>query len=672
MSELLQASARLAVLLPAVTAVLALAAARRPRLATGLATAGAFLTLLASLGQVVAVQHGTVAAVVTTLPPLPLGGLAVPLHLVADSLSAVVAVAVAVVGFVVQVFSRWYLRTDPRAGVFAATVSLFLAAMMLVVQSGDLILTLVGWEVMGWCSFLLIGHDSRREAARRAAVKAFLVTRTADLAFVLGLVILAVGARTTAIPAVIGHWTAAVPPGAQSVAAAPSTALRTAALLCLLCGIAGKSAQLPFQDWLPDAMEGPTPASALIHAATMVAAGTYVLARLFVLFAASDTARLVLALVTAATMVGAAVLAFGQSDLKRLLAYSTISQIAVMLSAIAVVPVAVGPDAGVLHLLSHAMFKALLFLSLGWLSVLVGGTAALTLRGGARVHPQVAVPLGIGLLSLAGVPPLVGFVSKEYVIAAAEDGTRAAASLGARVVLVALFATVALTAAYCMRAWLVLTRLTPEEEEQIDEREEAVERASWESEVSLAEMFGPVFRPVPGPDGPSLEPPRRIDPARISGGARRAVWLLVVLTVVGGAVVLSPLLRLDASFSLWSVGASLLLIAGAGLAVRRLTPAEGSGDAAVRLGPAVAAAFDGGLGVDGVYQHLVARPVTALARLVVVLDRDVIDAYVRGTAVATRWAGVGAERAHTRKPSQGLVWVLCGVLAVGLVGMGLW
>ena len=136
----------------------------------------------------------------------------------------------------------------------------------------------------------------------------------------------------------------------------------------------------------------------------------------------------------------------------------------------------------------------------------------------------------------------------------------------------ALFATVALTAAYCMRAWLVLTRLTPEEEEQIDEREEAVERASWESEVSLAEMFGPVFRPVPGPDGPSLEPPRRIDPARISGGARRAVWLLVVLTVVGGAVVLSPLLR---------PGRVVLAVVGRGLAAahRRRGPRGPAADA---------------------------------------------------------------------------------------------
>jgi NADH-quinone oxidoreductase subunit L len=150
------------------------------------------------------------------------------------------------------------------------------------------------------------------------------------------------------------------------------------------------------------------------------------------------------------------------------------------------------------------------------------------------------------------------------------------------------------------------------------------------------------------------------------------VWLLVVLTVVGGAVVLSPMLHLEPSFSLWSVGVSLVLIVAAGLAVRRLTPAGGAGDAAVRLGPRTISAFDRGLGVDGVYQLLVARPVTALARLVVVLDRDVIDAYVRGTAVATRWAGVGAERRHTRRPSTGLVWVLCGVLAVGLVGVTLW
>ena len=349
--------------------------------------------------------------------------------------------------------------------------------------------------------------------------------------------------------------------------------------------MAGKSAQLPFQDWLPDAMEGPTPASALIHAATMVAAGTYVLARLFDLLVTSDPARLVLAVVTAVTMVGAAVLAFGQSDLKRLLAWSTISQVAIMLSAIAVVPAQLGPGAGILHLLSHAMFKALLFLALGWLSVLMGGTAAVALRGGARLHPRLARPLGIGLLALAGVPPLAGFVSKEYILAAAEDGTHEAASLGAWVVLVALFATVALTAAYCMRAWLILTRLTVEEEEEIEGLEEAVERASWESDVSLAEMFGPVLHPEVQPETPRVRAARRAAPGGISRGARRGVWLLTLLTVLGGAIVLTSVLRLDASFSLWSVGLSLLLVAGAGVAVLRLTPAEGGETRPCAWGP---------------------------------------------------------------------------------------
>ena len=223
--------------------------------------------------------------------------------------------------------------------------------------------------------------------------------------------------------------------------------------------------------------------------------------------------------------------------------------------------------------------------------------------------------------------------------------------------LVALFVTVALTAAYCTRAWLLLTRLTVEEEEEIEGLEEAVERASWESDVSLAEMFGPVLHPELQPETPGSGPRGGRPPGGISRGARRGVWLLTLLTVVGGAVVLTSVLRLDASFSLWSVGLSLLLVAGAGVAVLRLTPAEGGGDAAVRLGARATAAFDDGLGVDGVYQRLVARPVTALARLVVVLDRDVIDAYVRGTVVATRWAGAGPSGRTPAGPRQGLVWV---------------
>ena len=636
MTGLAATTSRLVVLLPALAALAGLLLARRSRATAGmLAVVASLAGIVVALLELVAVHTGGAGAAIGTIGPLPLGELVVPLRLLADPLSAVVAVAVTVVGAAVQAFARWYLAQDARYPVFAATVSLFLAGMLLVVQSGDLVLTLVGWEVMGWCSYLLIGHDSQRESARRAALKAFLVTRAADLAFVLGLVILAGGARTTSIPVVIAHWIGA--PGA----------LLTAALVCLLSGIAGKSAQFPFQDWLPDAMEGPTPASALIHAATMVAAGTYVVARLFPLYLDSDTARLVLAVITAVTMVGSAVLAFGQPDLKRLLAWSTVSQVSIMLSALAVAPASSG--AGIAHLLSHAMFKALLFLAIGWLSVLVGGTTAVAMTGGVREHPVLRACLGVGLLSLAGVPPLVGFWSKELVLGAAEEGISHGPVAGAVLVLVALLVTVVLTAAYCTRAWLVRTH----------------QRAD---QPPVAAPGAPATPATPA--APAAEPGHGHTPA--DPGARLSVQALAVLTVLGGLVLLTPAVGETGGINPFTAVLSVLLVAGAFLGVRRVAAATASGDAAERLGPRWTAVLGNGLGVDTLYVRAVAEPVTALARVVVAADRDVIDAYVRGTAVATRWAGRGADRAHTRRPSAYLVWVLLGMLAVALVGVGLW
>ncbi len=434
-------AARLVVLVPAVAALLGLLLARRQvRRARTVALAGSGLMLVAAVLELVAVHTSGAELQVHTLPGLDAGELRIPLVLQATAAPALVAAVVGVVGWAVQVFAAWYLRSDDRYGVFAATVSLFCAGMLLVVQSADLVLTLVGWEVMGWCSYLLIGHWSRRESARRAAFKAFLVTRFADVGFVLGVVLLAAHAGSSAYVAVL-----------SSYAGQPATW----PMLLLVVGVMGKSGMVPFHDWLPDAMEGPTPASALIHAATMVAAGTFVLAQLFDVLAADGAARWLLALTTSVTMVWAALLAFGQSDLKRLLAYSTLSQVALMLSALAVAPADEGPGAGTLHLYSHAFFKALLFLAIGWLSVTVGGTAAATMRGGLRGHLLIRPAMFVGLLALAGVPPLTGFVSKEYVLAAAEAGA-GDGQARAWVVLVAGLLTVALTAAYCMRAWLVL------------------------------------------------------------------------------------------------------------------------------------------------------------------------------------------------------------------------
>ena len=662
MSDPVSQAARLVVLVPFAASILGLFVARRRLPSAFISCAGAVLTLLAGSYVLYAVHHDPFTPEVSTIGALPLGDLQMPLNLLVDDLSAIVVFAVAIVGLAIQLFSKWYLHDDDRYGVFVSSVSLFLSAMFLVVLSGDLVLTLVGWEVMGWCSYLLIGHNSRLESARRAATKAFLVTRIADLAFVIGLIILAAGAGTMSIPDLLAFWTGGLPCLDTGACAAPDPALLTAAMLCLLSGIAGKSAQFPFHDWLPDAMEGPTPASALIHAATMVAAGTFVLARLFPIFVLSDPARLVLAVITAVTMIGAAVLAFGQSDLKRLLAYSTVSQIAIMLSALSIAPASTGAGPAVLHLLSHAMFKALLFLAIGWLSVLVVGTAAVAMSGGVRHHPQLARPIGIGLLALAGVPPLVGFVSKEYVLAAAHDNTSELGSAAGWIVLVALGLTAALTAAYCTRAWLVLTHL--------DAEEEAIHRAAIDDskeieEVTIIEMITePAFE-----RGIDVVPVH--DHFDIHDTARWSVGVLAFLSLVGGLIIFTPLVQVEPHIT-WSLAvASVLLILVAGGTVRMMARTKGSGDAADRLGAGRMVMFDKGFGADGVYVAAVS-PVVRLARIVVAADREVIDAYVRGTVVATRWAGIASERAHTRRPSSYLTWLLVGLLAVGVTGVTLW
>ena len=666
MSEPVLQATRMVVLVPFLASVLGLFVARRRLASAIIASTGGVVTLLAGSYVLYAVHHDSFAGEVSTIGALPLGQLRMPLHLLVDDLSAIVVFAVGIVGLAIQLFTKWYLHDDDRYGVFTATVSLFLAGMLLVVLSGDLVLTLVGWEVMGWCSYLLIGHNSRRDSASRAATKAFLVTRFADLAFVIGLIILASGAGTTNIRDLMATWSGL-----------PGSTLLTAAFICLLSGIAGKSAQFPFHDWLPDAMEGPTPASALIHAATMVAAGTFVLARLFPIFVLSDPARLVLAVITAVTMVGAAILAFGQSDLKRLLAYSTISQIAIMLSALAIAPVTTGSGPAVLYLLSHAMFKALLFLAIGWLSVLVAGTSAVALAGGVRHHKQLRVPLGIGFLALAGVPPLAGFVAKEYVLAAAHDNISELGSVAGWIVLVAVGMSVVLTAAYCTRAWLVLTHLSAEEEIT---HEAAIRAANEIEDVSLLTIFTePAFEggipPDSTPASASTVTDVHAEPehghADIHRSARLSVGVLAFLSVVGGLIIFTPLVAVEPHITWWLAASSLVLIVASWAGVRFLAPVDGIGDAAARLGADRMALFDRGLGADGVYVAL-ASQVVRLADIVVIADRQVIDAYVRGTVVVTRWIGVTGERVHTRKPSSYLVWLLVGLLAVGVVGVTSW
>ena len=620
----------LVVLVPALAALAGLAGGRDDRVARGVALGGSALTLLlAGVGWAV----GSPSEVFSLGSALELGDLRVPLEVVTDPTRWAVAAVVALVTLAVQVYSTWYLEADDRYPRFAATVSLFSAAMLLVVVSGDLVLTVVGWEVMGWCSYLLIGHWSRRPSARRAAHKAFLVTRVADIGFVLGVIGLAAGARSTELGAVIGAWarptecidiqTAAGLTVSQALGAcqAPDGTLRAVLLTLVVIGVLGKSAQVPFQDWLADAMEGPTPASALIHAATMVAAGTVVLAGLFPLLSVSQTPRWVLGVAVSVTMLLAAVLAFAQSDLKRMLAWSTVSQVGVMLSALAAAPPDAGPDAGLFHLWSHAVFKALLFLAIGWAAMAAGGTAAKALRGSAVTTPLLRVSFLFGLLSLAGVPLVVGGLSKEHVVAVAWEG--AVDSGPGVLVLVALILTAAVTAAYSTRAYLLLT-----------------------AHVRPAPAAAPVTPAVQG-----------------------VLWVLVALSVLGGLVLLTDAFRVGATDWAWVVITVLAVAVGVAAALR----GGFDRDPAEVLAPRLVPHADRGLGVDALYLRLVAHPVLRLARLVSFLDTEVIDAYVRGTAVAARAAGWVGTRSHRgERPSSAVGLVLAAVVVLGVTGVLVW
>ena len=618
----------------AAAGLLGLLVARSPIAARAVAVGASGFVAIVATG---AMLRTSMEELHETAVGLQFGELVVPLDLGTSRTTAAIAFVVALVTAAVQIYSTWYLASDDRQGIFAANVSIFSAAMLLVVFSRDLVLTLIGWEVMGWCSYLLIGHWSRKASARRAALKAFLVTRLADIGFVLGVVGLAIGARTTRLDDVVSTWAQASTCDALGACTGPDAVLRNVLMCLLVIGVLGKSASVPFQDWLADAMEGPTPASALIHAATMVAAGTVVLGSIFPVLAQAEAARWLLGIATAITMVLAAVLALGQSDLKRLLAWSTVSQVAIMLSALASAPAADGPGAGLFHMWPHAIFKSLLFLALGLLSVIVGGTSAVALRGSAMRSRLGRWALLFGLLSLSGVPILVGGVSKEHVVEEVYAGAIAAGP--GMVVLLALLLTVVLTAAYSTRAYLVVAEL-------IDVPATiAAEHAVPESRRHRRQA--------------TLDPAGR-------GAANAVLLVLSVLSIVGGLAITLRLFEVGESSWTWTAVTVLLIAVGCGFAFALAR----EGDPGVRFVRGHSGWFDRGFGADTAYLA-VARPVVRLARVVAFLDREVIDGYVQGAAASTRIAGALAELGHRAERARLGVWLvglgLILVLAVGVL-----
>jgi NADH-quinone oxidoreductase subunit L len=361
------------------------------------------------------------------------GSLDAPVEMGVDALAMVMVTMITGVAFLIHVYSIDYLHGDPRYPRFFAYLNLFVAAMLILVLANNFVLLFVGWEGVGLCSYLLIAFWFERKSAADAGKKAFIVTRIGDTAMLIGVFLIFATFGSVRFDEVL--------PAAGGMAEGTATAIA----LLLFAGAVGKSAQMPLHTWLPDAMEGPTPVSALIHAATMVTAGVYLVVRTHTIFEASPDALFVVALVGTITAVYAATSALGQDDLKRVLAYSTISQLGFMFLAAGVGAYTVAT----FHLVTHAFFKAVMFLGAGSVMHATGGEIDMTRLGGLRRQmPVTATVFIVGGLALAGIPLFAGFFSKDQILTSAYEA-------GYTGLWIAALVASALTAVYVTRAVLL-------------------------------------------------------------------------------------------------------------------------------------------------------------------------------------------------------------------------
>jgi NADH-quinone oxidoreductase subunit L len=374
----------------------------------------------------------------------------VPFGLTLDQLSKTMAVLVSGVGALIHIYSLGYMRDDKGKSRYFAALSLFMFAMLGIVFANNFVMLFIFWELVGFTSYVLIGHWFFRDAAADAANKAFITTRIGDFGFMTGILMIWMTTGSVVF--------AEVAPRISTLGAHP-TFIAIVALL-IFCGAVGKSAQFPLHVWLPDAMEGPTPVSALIHAATMVAAGVYMLVRVAFIIQASQTALLVVAWIGTITAVMAALIATQQDDIKRILAYSTLSQLGYMVMSVGLA----SNQAAMFHLFTHAFFKALLFLAAGSVIVMLHHEQNIWNMGGLRQKlPITFSTFGAGALALIGCPPFSGFFSKDAILAVAYERNPP-------IFAVALF-TAFLTAFYVIRMLIIVFFGNPHSDTARESRE---------------------------------------------------------------------------------------------------------------------------------------------------------------------------------------------------------
>ena len=606
----------------------------------------AFMSILfaaGSLAAAIGAWRGHAEGQVTRLvwDWLPSHGVSIAtVGILADRDSTLMLILVSLVAFLVQLYSVEYLHDEGPAalGRYYTYQSLFAFSMMGVVLAPNLLQLFICWELVGLCSFLLIGFWYQKPEAARAAVKAFWTTKAGDVGLLIGIVLLWRVAGTFDIGELRGMVTSgAIPVEGLSLIT-----------FCIYLGAVGKSAQFPLHTWLPDAMEGPTPVSALIHAATMVTAGVYLLHRTVFLF--PPDVLMVVCWIGAFTALLAAVLACVQDDIKRVLAYSTVSQLGYMMAAIG----AGFSSAGFFHLLTHGLFKALLFLGAGAVIHAVHSNDLPRMGGLAKTMPQTAIVFVIGTLSLAGIPLFGGFLSKEEILGATVAGHQTGP-------FVLLMIVAFLTAFYMFR--VVFLAFFREAGTGIREtRTHALNPAS--------RIQDPGSRiPTPDPQHSPHDPPAVM---------MLPLWVLAVLslgvgiysTIAGGILQFGPAAEGAAEHAApgWLTPAAVgVAIAGIGLAwlVYQRRTIDG-GKLAAAFGPIRTAALNK-FWLDDIYEGILALALLAFSRIVGWLDRYLVDGVLNVVSAWTVSAG-GLLRTVQTGRAQDYVY---GV-AVGLLILILW
>ncbi len=588
----------------------------------------AFGVAVASVAALLGLEQGQAALYDRVYTWIEAAPLSIDAAFRLDRLSSVLVLIITGVGFLIHVYSVGYMHDDEDEARYFAYLNLFTASMLILVLGDSLPVLFIGWEGVGLCSYLLIGFWYRDLANADAGQKAFIANRVGDAAFLIGMFLLFWASVDLGQPSLrfvdIN--------GMAATLAERFPAVVTAVCLLLLVGATGKSAQIPLYVWLPDAMAGPTPVSALIHAATMVTAGVYMMCRLSPLYVHSEVAMDVVAVIGAATALFAATIAVVQRDLKKILAYSTVSQLGYMVLAVGVGAF----SAAIFHLMTHAFFKALLFLGAGSVMHAMHGELDVYKMGGLRKHmPITALTFLVGALAIAGVPIFAGFFSKDLILESAFAG-------GHYVVWIAGLITAALTAFYVFRAYF----LTFEGASRVDQHTAAHLHESPPS-MTMPLIVLAILSLVGGWVGL---------PHGVLWGNQLDHYLQPVLAAAhgehhlgGGTVLLLTLLAIA------------IALASIGVAYTMYIKSPGMAD---RVQQKVGGLFDvlwNKYYVDEIYEAVILKPYMELSRLFwQVIDARGIDGAVNGLASA-----VGALSESVRRLQTGNVQAYALVMLVG-------